>query len=288
MNWFRQNRFLGAFLVISGLLALAAGWFLLSAKSARNEASTRLDQTAAELNRLERLAPYPNEENLRRMREGAESYGRDFAKLKQELKQRVLPISPLAPSEFQSRLRRATAAIETKARANKVRLPDRFHLGFDEFAASLPNETAAPLLGEELAQVEWLLDGLLEARIEALTAFHRTPLPQEHGVPPVAGAKPLERNLVEATFVSSPSAARRVLNQIAGTNYPFCIIRLLHVRNEKDKGPPREAATSASGIVPSLPVSSSAAKHSAAPLNFIVGSERIETTAQIEIVRFTF
>jgi hypothetical protein len=63
----------------------------------------------------------------------------------------------------------------------------------------------------------------------------------------------------------------------------------LHVRNEKDKGPPREVAMSASGIVPAPPVNSSVAKHSAAPpLNFIVGNERIETTAKIEIVRFKF
>jgi hypothetical protein len=86
---------------------------------------------------------------------------------------------------------------------------------------------------------------------------------------------------VEATFVSTPAAARRVLNKISGANEPFCIIRLLHVRNEKQKGPPHETAPETPGLV--------AAKPSLGPgLNFIVGNERIETTAKIEIVRFMF
>ena len=64
-----------------------------------------------------------------------------------------------------------------KARANKVKLPDKFYLGFDEFAAALPNEAAAPLLGQELAQIEWLLDTLFEARVDALISFRRISLP---------------------------------------------------------------------------------------------------------------
>lgn len=294
MNWFRHNWFLGAFFAISGLLALEAGCFLFIAKGAWNDASARVGQAAAELNRLERLAPYPSLENLRKMKASAESYRNAVAKLKDELKQGGRPIVPLAPNEFQSHLRTAVTAIENKARINRVKLPDRFYLGFDEFAASLPNEIAAPLLGEELAQVEWLLNGLLDARIEALTDFRRIPLPEEHPVAPGLAGSPaarqsLERNVVGMTFFSSPSAARRVLNQITGANQPFFIIRLLHVRNEKEKGPPRDVAGDAPRIIPATSSGASAAKNSAAaPLNFIVGNERIETTARIEIVRFTF
>ena len=160
-------------------------------------------------------------------------------------------------------------AVADKARANKVKLPDKFYLGFDEFASALPNEAAAPLLGQELVQIEWLVNSLLDARVESVNAFRRTPLPEEResSTPlptPVsaAGAKPastaaaaaklFERNVVEATFVSTPAAARKVINQIAGANQHFCIIRLLQVRNEKDKGPPREAAETTTNA-PSIP-----------------------------------
>jgi hypothetical protein len=309
MNWFRENRFLGTFLIVFCVCTIGAVWFLFSAKSDWDDAAIRFNQTAAELNRLERLAPYPSGENLRKMKTHADDYATALAKLKDELKTRVFPLPSMAPNEFQSHLRLAMTAVADKARANKVRLPDRFYLGFDEFASALPNEAAAPLLGQELAQVEWLLDTLFEARVEAVTSFRRRPLPEEHGTASsspasmpasrkpgamvLADPKLLERNVVEATYISTPAAARRVLNQIAGANQQFFIVRLLHVRNEKDKGPPREVASDTAGVVAAAsspaPAGSPVAKPSTATaLNFIVGNERIETTARIEIVRFTF
>ncbi|PZR73537.1 MAG: hypothetical protein DLM73_10425 [Chthoniobacterales bacterium] len=306
MNWFRQNRFLGYFFIALGVCTLGAVWFVFSAKSDADEATTRLNQTVAELNRLERLTPYPSEENVRKMKAHAEDYAGALAKLKDELKMRVLPAPPLAPNEFQGRLRVAMNAVGEKARANKVKLPDKFYLGFDEFASALPRTEAAPLLGQELTQVEWLLNTLIDARVDALTSLRRTPLPEESGGgatssattaapktgPAVAaGPKLLERSVVEATFVSTPAAARRALNQIAGASQQFFIVRLLHVRNEKDKGPPREGAadaTSTTAVNPSPAGSPGAKPTPAAALNFIVGNEHIETSAKIEIVRFTF
>ena len=300
MSWFRENRFLGAFLVLFGVGTLGAVWFLLSAKSDRDEALSRFNNIATELNRLERLSPYPNADNLHKMKAHTENYSSALAKLKDELKGRVAPLEPLKPNEFQSRLRVAMVATTDKARANKVKLPDKFYLGFDEYAAALPtSEESAKLLGQELAQIEWLLNGLLDARVEAVTAFRRRPLPGERrptGADPAGilptGANSFERNIVETTFFSTPEAARKVINQIAGANQHFCIIRLLHVRNEKEKGPPREVASETSSVAsapPTVPAGSPGASPSPGPaLSFIVGNERIETTAKIEIVRFTF
>ena len=307
MNWFRANRFLGTFLIVVGVCTLGALWFLISAKSDWDDAVTGFNQTVAELNRLERLAPYPSGENLRKMKAHADQYGVALAKLKNELKTRVFPLPPMAPNEFQSHLRLAMTAVAEKARANRVKLPDKFYLGFDEFASALPNEVAAPLLGQELAQVEWLLDTLLEARLDTLISFRRAPMQEERGTasPPATsmpatrkpGAMPsprlLERHVVEATFVSTPAAARKVLNQIAGANQQFFIVRLWHVRNEKDKGPPREVAPDTAGVIvagssPGPTGSAGARPSTATALNFIVGHERVETSARIEIVRFTF
>ena len=91
----------------------------------------------------------------------------------------------------------------------------------------------------------------------------------------------MARNVIEATFVSSPGASRRVLNQITAAEKQFYIIRLLQVRNEKDKGPPRE-----SGPEPPAAASAATPTPGGAPLKFIVGSEHIETSARVELVRF--
>jgi hypothetical protein len=295
MNWFRENPFIGRFLIVFGVCLLGAAWFFLRAKGDWDEASTRFANTASELNRLERLAPYPNADNLRKMTSHAQDFASALAKLKDELKMRVAPVAPMAPNEFQSHLRVAINGVADKARANKVKLPDKFHLGFDDFASALPKEVAAPLLGQELVQIEWLVNTLLDARVESLSAFRRATLREERGTTALPTSTPgataptnlLERNVVELTFLSTPAAARKVINQIAGASQQFCIIRVLHVRNEKDKGPPREAGGETSA--PSIPSASPAAKPlPAAALNFIVGNEKIETTAKIEIVRFTF
>lgn len=305
MNWFRENRFLGIFPISFGICALGAVWFLFEAKGNWDAASTQFHQTTAELNRLERLAPYPSADNLRKMEAHTEDYAAALARLKDELRIRGFPVPPMAPNEFQSHLRVAMNGIAEKARANRVKLPDKFYLGFDNFASALPNELAAPLLGQELAQIEWLLNAMLEARVDALISFRRARLPEEDatataapgpvatGPKPAAAPRLLETYVVEATFLSTPAAARKVLNQIAGATEQFFIIRLVHIRNEKDKGPlreiPADRAVDLPAAAPPGPASSPGAKSPAmAALNFIVGNERIETSATIEIVRFKF
>ena len=57
--------------------------------------------------------------------------------------------------------------------------------------------------------------------------------------------------------------------------------RTLHVLNEKETGPPREGAGSASALSAVSPAANSA-------LNFIVGNEQVQTAARIEMIRFTF
>jgi hypothetical protein len=303
MNWFRENKFLGSFLIAFSVAVLIAGSLLLSTKSGFSEASNQFNQTATEFNRLQRLNPFPNDANLLAMKAQAADYKVALGKLKDELKTCVLPVTPLAPNEFQAQLRQTVTAVIEKARANKIKLPGNFFLGFDEFAAALPSNTAAPLLGQQLAQVKLLTDILMEARIDALTAFRVGPLPEErtaggrtptpspsrggktHAVAPTA-PKLVERSVVEATFVSTPSAARRVLNQIAGANKQFFIIRTLHVVNEKDKGPPR--AEQAEVANPAATAAASPGPKPNAALNFIVGTEHIRTSAKIELVKFTF
>lgn len=298
MNWFRQNRFLGTFLIVFGIATLAALYFVWSASSSFAEARAQFDQNAAELSRLQRLTPFPSETNLRKMKTQADDYAADVNKLKDDLKTRVLPVVPMAPNEFQSRLRQAVTAISERARANKVKLPDNFFLGFDEFASALPDTAAAPLLGQQLAQVELLLNSLIDAHIEALTAFRRVP-PNESLLPaatPVPGpaaaaakrtpnaapaAPAIERSEVEATFVAQPGAARRVLNQVASVNGQLYVIRTLHVLDDRDKGPAREGAANAT-----TPTTSPAAPNSA--LNFIVGTEKVQVVARVEMLRFNF
>ena len=300
MNWFQQNRWLGTFLAVFGLCVLIAGVLFFFSRSNWSSARSMFDRAAAERSRLERLDPFPNDANYRKMKVLLENYSAALDKLKEELKTEALPAPPLAPNEFQSHLLQTMLATTQKARLNKVKLPATFYLGFDPFVTSLPNSNeTARLLGQELSEIQMLINILLDARVDSVTSLQRMPLAEERGVPPartptrgqkpvdtvVAGSKMLERNVVDISFKASPSAARKVLNQIASSSAQFYIIRTLYVRNEKDKGPPREKTAE-----PNPPAKEpSAPSHPGnAPLIFIVGNEHIEISARIEMLKFTF
>jgi hypothetical protein len=302
MNWFQQNRWLGSFLIIVGVATLLSAFFLWRAHNSFEKASASFNEAATERNRLENLDPLPNDANYQKMKVHIENYGAAVEKMKEDLKTRMLPIVPLQPNEFQSRLRQVTLATFEKARLSKVKLPLRFHLGFDEFTASLPSTAAAPLLSQQLSQIASLMNILIDARVDSVTALHRTPLAEERGAAPPATPIPgrtpggkaqaapklIERHIVDLTFVAAPSVARKVLNQIASSTQQFYIIRALHMRtldlrNEKEtaKGPPREPTSEAR-------TGGKQSDTSKAALRFIVGNEHIETSARIEMMRFTF
>jgi hypothetical protein len=314
MKWFQRNRALGTLLIVSGVCVLLGAALLYWRWSVWSEAKKKLDQATAERNRLQRLDPFPNDANYRKLQGYLERYDAALDKFKEALKAEVAPEPPLAPNEFQSRLRQATLAAEERARTNNVKLPDKFQLGFDEFARTMPGTAVTPLLGQELSQVQMVINILLDAKVDSITSFRRRPLPEEHAASssptpkptpspssarggrvatPRAPAKPagtpaptlIERNVIEITFKAAPGAARRVLNEITSSTGQFSIIRTLYVHNEKDKGPPHER-TGAPTPVPTP--QASPGQQGAGALNFIVGNEHVEVSATIEMLRFTF
>lgn len=299
MNWFRENKFLGAFLIAFGGATLICAFLLEEAKSSFTDATDEFNRTTAELDRLQRLHPFPDEPNLRAMKAQVADYGLSVAKLKEDLKARVVPVVPMKPNEFQARLRQTVIAVIEKARINRVKLPDKFSLGFDEFTAALPSDAAAPLLGQQLAQVELLVGIMIDARIDALTAFKRSPITEERGTAALrerrsasapATARFVKHSAIQASFVATPLAARRVLNQIASAPQQFFVIRTLHVVNEKDKGPLRTQTTNSGSAARRNAASASAEAQTKpiAAIHFIVGAEHVETSADIELIRFGF
>ena len=303
MKWFQQNRELGMLLIVSGVCLLLGAALLYWRWSVWTAAKQTFDQATTEQNRLQSLNPFPNDANYRKLQGYLERYNAELDKFKGELKGEVAPAPPLAPNEFQSRLRQATVAAEERARTNNVRLPDKFQLGFDEFTRTMPGTAVAALLGQELSQVQMLINILVDAKVDSITSFRRRPLPEERGASPTPMASPgqrvattvkpggaapanlIERNVVDITFKAAPGAARKVLNEITSSSGQFFIIRTLYVHNEKDKGPPRGRT---GAPTPAPTPQAAPGQQGAGALNFIVGNEHVEVSATIEMLRFTF
>ncbi len=184
MKWFQQNRVLGTILLVSGICLLLGAALLYWRWSVWSDEKQMFDQATAERNRLQRLDPFPNDANYKKLQGYLEKYTAALDEFKDELKGEMAPEPDLAPNEFQSRLRQAILAAQDRARTNNVKLPDNFELGFDEFTKMMPGTAVAPLLGQELSQVQMLINILLDAKVDGITSLHRHPLPQERGSSP--------------------------------------------------------------------------------------------------------
>lgn len=302
MNWFQQNKFLGSFLVALALSTLLAGSFFLHEKGAADAEQTRLETTLNELYRLRSSRPFPNGANLRKSKAQADDYRASLGALESELKARTLPVVPLQPNEFQAQLRQAVNSLTEGAAASKVKLPSNFYLGFDEYATSLPNSTAAPLLGQELQAISILVSRIVDAHVDALTGFTRAPLPEEKPAASptfaqkrggrsskakagAAAPSSVTAHAVDIAFSASPAAARKVLNQVATAKEQLFIIRTLNVKNQVDKGPTRGATP---GAPPSAAAGAATGRRGAAipppAIQFIVGREHLDVKARIEII----
>src|SRR6266704_2567906 len=193
MKWFQQNRAFGMLLIGFATCALLIGALLYWRWSAGNDARRGFTEMVAERYRLGSLDPFPNDANFRKVQGYLERYSAALDKFKGQLKSEVAPAPPLAPNEFQSRLRQATIATADRARLNNVKLPDRFQLGFDEFTRTMPDTPVTPLLGQELSQVQMLINILLDAKVDGITSFRRRPLPGERGAATPAPTPPAIR-----------------------------------------------------------------------------------------------
>jgi hypothetical protein len=297
MNWFRQNRFLGTFLVGLGLATLLGLWFLFHEKAAADAAQARLEETVNELSRLRRSTPFPDAENLKKTKAQAENYRASLLSLETELKGRMFPRLPLQPNEFQAQLRLAVNDVLDHAATAKVQLPANFNLGFDPYATSLPNLEAAPRLGRQLRAIEWIANTIIDAHVDSLGSLTRELLPEEKSAPEATPApgrtlrqtkpapgkeKVVDSAAIDLTFSGSPTAVRRVINQIAAAKDQFYIIRTLVVKNQVDKGPKRGGSEGAA------PAPTPAVGGKEPAIKFIVGTEHLDVAARIEIMRFNF
>ncbi len=304
MNWFQQNKFLGSYLVGLGLVTLLVGAFLLHEKGVADNEQTRLETTAAERARLRRSVPFPEAANLAKTRAQSERYRRSLGALENELKARTLPRSLLQPNEFQGQLRQAVNGVLERAAASKVQLPDNFFLGFDEYASSLPNPVAAPLLGQELKAIELLLNRLVDAHVDAVGSLTRVPLSEEKPAvaptptPPRARGRavspagpivtlPITAHVLELSFAASPAAARKFLNEVATAHEQLFIIRTLTVRNQVADGPKREAAPETTATPTPPPVEGASPGAVSPVVTFIVGAEHLDVTARVDIISLT-
>jgi hypothetical protein len=311
MNWIKANKFLSGFLAVMLVGAGVLTFLLLSAKARYDETSQQYQTQAAELNRLQTLAPFPDAKNLEAMAAQKGEHQEAIIALQKNLVTNEIPIEPLAPEQFQDLLRATVSRVTAKATEGRVTLPEKgFFMGFERYQTEPPRPEAAPILGRDLKAIELAVNTLIESRISAITRLERSPIPEEGGGDKdaaqnqknnrskpagkndaVAAAPLVDKHRFEVGFQTNQQSLVEGLNKLVQSKAQFFIPRLVAIANTQQAGPPRVAPEAAStpvadaAAVPAAPGSPAATP---APVRkYIVGEELVDATLRLEIVDFS-
>ena len=317
MNWVRNNRFLSTFLGVMIVFGGGLAFLLYTSLSRYQQVDTDYRTQVAELHRLQNLHPYPDAASLKMYETARKDYAEAVTSLQTDLaRHEPPPEPPVSPIQFQDRLRQTVDDLTHFAQQSGVALPDGFYLGFDQYRSTPPDAAAASPLNAQLNAITDLVTLLIKTRIDKLTSLTRGALPQENtsataaaapGAAALRSAKPggtapsgsdlVSKQSIEVAFTTLPGSFRESLNNLSRDKRLY-IVRAIQVRNQVDKGPPRDDGMNVPGG-PGQPVTPTPAPtapgpdgvpnpplpEKGVPLRYIVGQERLNVVARLDIVR---
>jgi hypothetical protein len=258
MDWFKQNPFLGGLAAAAAVLLLGSGYFLFDAYSRYQTEATTFEEQRLALGRLQDNKPFPNDENVRLMREeldGAKAIFEDIGRSFQ------VEVPTVTPQGFQDRLREKVNDIASRAAANGVTLGEGFYLSFEAYETQPPPAAAAGPLALQLESIHAVASILVDARVRQITAINRPLLSSE-----AAPANPEDESerkprrparedgkedqalpdLVlapfDVSFAAEQSAFRTAFNRILEAEPPV-FVRLVGVTNSVPAAPKKGAET---------------------------------------------
>jgi hypothetical protein len=252
MDWFKRNPFTGALVAITAVLAAAAGYYLYGAHGRFAAEEARFEEQKMALESLQADKPFPNEENVRLVREELEQartilagIGKGFA----------TEIPTVTPQEFQDQLREMVNDIVSRAAAGGVTLGEDFYLGFESYEAQPPTAAAAGPLALQLKSIHAVASILVEAKAREITSIVRQPLAAENPAPADEGREEKKKDepkgkdeplpdLVlapfDVNFSADQASFRTAFNRLLEVDPPV-FIRQLAVTNSAPAGPSKTA-----------------------------------------------
>jgi hypothetical protein len=306
MDWIKQNKFLAGFLAFLAVVGGAFGFLTYTAKGKYDQAVDAYQSKAQELKTLQNQQPYPSEANVKKMLDAQKAHQAAIDSLQKELAKAQIPLKPITPEKFQDNLRESVRRITALANDRGVVMPkeNKFYMGFDAYQSAPPKPEVTPLLERQLEAMEKAMTLLMESSITELKDIKRDPLPDESGKagsPPSAPAKtakkdqkkPLvDRNEFQIEFVTPEGQLQKFVNSLVSSTEQFYVPKSIDVANQKDKGPSKVEADAGVGTpqtppsVPGGPSATPGAPAPAAPMKYVLGDEKLNVGARIEIVNF--
>lgn len=173
MAWIKKN----LMLVMGGLVGLillgGSGFFLFSESSRESAVTGQLDEKRREWDRLNGLNPFPDDNNIKAVKEEAARVQKLATSLKDVLKPVEVP--PAADTYALKLLIETTISdLKKEAEAAGVNLPDRYAFTFQKLRELPQIETnKLPKLATQVAQISTLARVLFDAKVHSLDVLRR-------------------------------------------------------------------------------------------------------------------
>lgn len=305
MSWITQNKFLAGFgaVMLAGVGTL--GYFAYDASNTYDTAKSEYDSAVGELHRLEGLAPFPNDEHLKKFVAQKEELKARISGLQMSLAATQLKLDPISPTAFQDKLKEAVARVSGKVTEAKVKLPEKFYLAFAEYQSEPPKDAIAPFAYRELRSIELLMNMLIDAKEVSLNELTRSALKGERDAKAAVKVeekpnakdkggdgegkmKLVRKDSITLKFVTSQDRFNKILNQIVSCKEQFFIPRVVSVLNEKQEPPPKALAAAPAPVLQPDGTTAPAPDAEIRPgqLEYIFGTERVDVTLELDLVDF--
>lgn len=246
MNLLKENPFLAGLGAGTAVLVLAAGYFLLDARTRYDEQTASFDQQKAALEQLHAHKPFPNEANLKAMQQERDEALATLRKIGDTVRVEAPVVTPQA---FQDKLRKNVSDIVERAKTQGVVLGENFFLGFEEYETRLPSAETASQLALQLASIHNVASILVDAKVREITSFRRAPLPGETAAAAKQDKPAADKDLpdlrlapFEVNFAADQSAFRGAFNRILEAK-PAIFVRLVGITNSSPEAPKKGGET---------------------------------------------
>jgi hypothetical protein len=181
MPWIKKN----LTLVLGGLVGLVllggSAFFLFAQSTRETTVNAELEEKRAEWNRLNSLNPYPDEKNIKAVRDEAAKVEKLTGALRESIKSpSVQPVT----DTFSLKLLIETTISDLKkeAEAAGVNVPDRYAFTFQKLREMPQFESnGIPKLAEQVAQISLLCRVLFDAKVHSLDQLRRPAILRDEG-----------------------------------------------------------------------------------------------------------
>jgi len=302
-------------LVLGGL-----GYLVYSAWDNFSQVSDSFNAQASTLHQLQTRIPFPAQDNLEKYKGEYGDLLDATRNLATTLSTMSLPIEDMSPSGFQSRLVETASGLAADAAKAGVTLPPKFFLDFDKYQTTQPSPEAAGPLARQLGALKIAMDILVTEHVDSIDALSREPLSQEGAAGGGGGGggfgarggggggfgargggggggrrggggggSLVETYPFKVQFTASQPVFQAVLNDFASSKQQFFITRSLNVDNNKPKTISFDDTANAANATPTPAPATTGTDTGAAPasyLTFLVGTEKLVVTMQVEFVAF--